>query len=147
MQVRVLWPGDHYTSLVFISVLAPTSCPGTAYNQRRVLHLELRTNHRPLRAAAAARAACFCGYQLLAHLLHEKRRCPGDLGTVWVTSAEGWGMTAREISANSVAIREGSGWAERGMSPPGTERGCHSGPPRHRALPALPAPPPSPGKG
>lgn len=86
VQVGVLWSGDHYTSLVFIPVVAPTSCPGAAYNEGRLLHLELRTNRQPLRAAVAARAACFCGYQLLARLLHGKRRCPGGLGTLWVAS-------------------------------------------------------------
>lgn len=56
-------------------------------------------------------------------------------------------MTAREISANSVAIREGSGWAERGMSPPGAESGCHSGPPRHRGAARSTCPAAEPGKG
>lgn len=57
---------------------------------------------------------------------------PGDgLGNI---SSEGCEVTAKEISGNSMALPEGARWAERGMSSPGAERGCHS------CAPGRPAP-------
>lgn len=138
VQIGVLWSGDHYTSLVLISVVAPTSCP--AHKEWRVLHLELRMKFQPLGAAGAARAGRFCGYQLLARLLQGKSPLPcccGDgLGRI---SPEGWEMTAREISGDSVAVPEGAGWVERGIHSRAPGR-CPPHLPRRRAREGVKSP-------